>query len=473
MRLRTTLLASSLLVATSMHVAQAQENEPNVKYSWMLPKTVIEATITYTFAGCQDNAGDEFGPGANLSLKIVPTLVAKVIPDTHVGRLAFRPAQETQSFWEDRNINIKTFPGSHILSSIGSSPASQAGQITTNVLTGLTKIVAVAFGVPSVPFSATALPVPPPTASKCGKAQQLKQKIEDLKTEIAALQETLSGGVEESMQKKVKSQIDAKQALITTRQSELDDMSTVVIKRVIDPGFTTVEADPNGAEPELLSKSDLPESRPVDASGLVAKFKPTTKQLKKAGWYEDESKISAREAGRLEVNVYMNFDQAVLAVRKQSGKYVQTPVSEDDGEIFRDVAYIPVVVWRGQRTGQTATGPLDPVQLTPAQMMAFGQYGRAQILPFKVDTFKSLGWSMTFQENGEVTDAQFSNKAWGVAATGAFAAAAGAANSIATEQRNASSASLQASALQGQADLIYQRQRLQQCESNPANCSKN
>lgn len=479
MRLREKLVAAVLGGVSFAAGAQAQE--ANVRYSWMLPKTVLETTVSYTFVECTD--GDK---SANLKLKIVPTIVAKAVPDTYVGRLAIRPTEQLQSFWEDRNVNIKTFAGSHILSSIGSSPASQAGQITTNVLTGVSKIVAVALGVGVVAFTVegggVATPAPAPNRSKCGAAQGMKQKIDALKAEIIQLQESLANGIEEAVSKKAKVQIEAKQALVAAKQVELDDMSTVVIKRTIDPGFAPVAVDPDGQEPDLLSKKP---PGPIDANGLVATFKPNARLLKKAGWYEDNAKISATESEMLEINVYMNMDQAVRPVRKKEGKWVHTPVSENDGEIFRDVAYIPVVVWRGRKLAPPAVvvppevaaaagigGPLAPVQLTSTQMIAFGQFGTPQVLPFEANAFKSLGWAMTFQENGEVTEAQFSNKAWGVGATGAFASGAGAANSIATELRNSSSASLEATALQGQADLIFQRQRLQKCESDPATCTK-
>src|ERR1700722_12885489 len=105
------LFGSVVLFVLTPDLSRAQTPEPNVnvKYSWMLPKTVLEATITYNFAGCEDTPR-----GANVKIKIVPTLVARSISDTHVGRLAFKPAEETQSFWEDRNITLKTFAGSHI-----------------------------------------------------------------------------------------------------------------------------------------------------------------------------------------------------------------------------------------------------------------------------------------------------------------------------------------------------------------------
>jgi hypothetical protein len=466
MKARAASVSLLVLLTFSSDLGWSQEAAPNVKYSWMLPKTVLDATITYSLVSCEDTRY-----GANLKIKITPTLAARSLPDTHVGRIAFKPTEETPSFWEDRNITVKTFPGSHILSSIASSPTSQTGQIITNILTGLTKIVAVGLGVPSVPFSTAPPPPPPPPATKCGKAARIVADIAAKKGEIIKAQMQLATGVDEAIQKKLNAQIQALQAVVGYLQTALDTTHAIVIKRTIDPGFTPVDIN-SAPYPNLFSDSALPEPHPIEANGLVARFRPTSNEVTEVGWYEDATKLT-KEWARLEVNVYMNFEDAVLSVSKKNNKYLQTPVSEAKGEIFRDVAYIPIVVWRGPKTSTPSSDdPLESVQLTQVQMMAFGQYGRAQILPFNAEAFKSLTWSISFLENGEVTDAQFSHKSWGQSATSAFSAAAGAANSIAAEQRSSTSVSSQASAVQAQADLIYQMNRLQQCEKNPASCPK-
>lgn len=98
--------------------------------------------------------------------------------------------------------------------------------------------------------------------------------------------------------------------------------------------------------------------------------------------------------------------------------------------------------------------------------LPFGQFGVAQSLPLQAGTFQGLTWAITFLEDGQITNASYSSKAWGVNLTSLFGAGASSANSIATEFRNAAtqanaSAETEATKIQGQADLIYQTHRLE------------
>lgn len=107
--------------------------------------------------------------------------------------------------------------------------------------------------------------------------------------------------------------------------------------------------------------------------------------------------------------------------------------------------------------------------------LPFGQFGVAQSLPLQAGTFQGLTWAITFLEDGQITNASYSSKAWGVNLTSLFGAGASSANSIATEFRNAAtqanaSAETEATKIQGQADLIYQTHRLESCSANPSAC---
>src|SRR5262249_13341530 len=231
----------------------------NVKYSWMLPKTVLDTTITYTFDSCA-NYGPGVGNkrGAHVKLKVSAAITPRAVPDTPLGRQSFLPSQ-LESFWQDRSINLKTFSGSHILNTIGSMPSSQAASITANILGGLVKLVAVGMGVPAVPLTTGPAPSnPPPAASECGSAQAIVEKIKENQGKLAELQTSLAGGVDDGMQKTINGQIQAYQTLIANLQAELAK-SSIVIKRTIDPGYTAVDIAASEAEPDLLSKSPLPE----------------------------------------------------------------------------------------------------------------------------------------------------------------------------------------------------------------------
>jgi len=72
------------------------------------------------------------------------------------------------------------------------------------------------------------------------------------------------------------------------------------------------------------------------------------------------------------------------------------------GYQYRDVAYIPIAVWRGVRQTNVQPqidkegSPVGAVQLIAPQMMAFGQFGVAQQLPITAALFKTLTWQITF-----------------------------------------------------------------------------
>jgi hypothetical protein len=155
--------------------------------------------------------------------------------------------------------------------------------------------------------------------------------------------------------------------------------------------------------------------------------------------------------------------------------YEQTQVV-NHVHIYRDVAYIPVTAWRGPKPSKTSIdfalgeAPLDLVPLVAPQSLPFGQFGVSQALPFTADVFKTLNWQLTFLENGQITAASFQSKAVGNSVTSTFGNLASGANAIATEDRNARNSSNQATLVQGQADLIYQTQRLEACQKHPETC---
>jgi cell division septum initiation protein DivIVA len=459
------------------------------RYAWMLPKTVIDASILYTFQDCTGN---------KLKLKITPTLAPRTIPDPYVGRLKIVP-QSLESALQDKNISIQTFAGSHILNSIGSSPTSQVAQVGGNILGGIAKLVGIVFGVSAAPFSTTSLTTssPPPVDPQCWKddwkdkpelipadaPQAIANRIKDLKKKIGDLQDQLSNGTDEAAQKKINAAIQADQTIISTLQDQL----TITVKTSIDPGVSPIDVNPDS---DVFQYPVTP--RAIQKNGQIARACPSKGQLKqpdKANWFlnlDDIFKDPRSHCAAIptfEVNVYLDFPHAKGTMHDDDRKYessVQEKYNQtevQDGDLYRDVGYVPVLVWRGDKDTPpkvnddgSAGGSL---LLVSPQTMPFGQYGVAQTLPLTAKVFESLIWQITFLENGEITSSSFTSKATAVTATSFFGSAASAANSIATEQRSASSASsanAQATALQGQADLIYQTQRLALCQTSPASC---
>jgi len=444
-----------------------------LRYTWMLPKTVIDATIVYTFDSCKNNVA---------KIKIAPTLVARAIPDPLVGQLKVDTAP-LQSFWVDKSISIQTFANSRIINSVGSTPTGQGAQIIGNILGGIVKIAGIAFGLPGGIGPAVAPPQPAP-ANYCADENTkdtgpwIVKTISGLKQSISDAQARLAAGEAEADQKKDTAAVTAAQTLITTLQEKL----SLTIKATIDPGVSpiVVDVDNASASPPVPNDNDK-----IPATGLVASICPSQMQLTKTKWFNDAilkaPGDSCTAMPNLKTNVYLNFANAHSTMYDQPtspGPYIQTKVKQDNtGAVqYRDVAYIPVSVWRGDMPASGTTppkendpeAPTNPFQINPPQMMVFGQFGVPQSLPLDTDAFKSLAWQVTFLEDGQITAATFSSKAWGANATSLFSTAASSANSIVTTATG--SAETQASALQGQADLIYQTERLRTCQTTPASC---
>jgi hypothetical protein len=480
-RLRAMLAATATVSACFIAAPGLAADQIAARFSWALPKTVIDTTISYTFDKCENGKP---------TFKITPTLAGKPVPDPLVGRRKI-DTKSLESFFEDRSISVQTFSGSHILSSIGSTPTNQTAQIGGNILGGIAKLVGIVLGVPPVAAGYSASkPAIEPTCKlkddpdKPDTAADIVKQIKDKKDKILELQKQLSDGVDEGTQKKNTAAIQAAQTVI----SALQDKVTITIKTTIDPGLSP---------PDVDSENDFPvpviPKKPgaVDDGGLVATICPSANQLSKdVAWFNNldtifkDERLHCAAIPSLTVHIYLDFtlakgtmfdqDADVTTSVGTTGPYNQTSVPPDYQ--YRDVAYIPVLVWRGDRpmtVGNPATGkgpPNGPTQLAEPQRLPFGQFGVAQKLPIDAGVFKKMTWQVSFQENGEITSVTFNSTASGVVATSFFGSAVSAANSIASEQRNAASLSAQAGSPQSQADAIYQNERFKQCQINPSTC---
>lgn len=398
----------------------------DAKFTYMLPRTVLDTTIVYAFDSCADTP-----TGAQLKIKITPTIVSRSIPDLHVGPKTIDPA-DLGAWSQDRSISLKTFAGTHILNSIGSQPTSQIGTIIGNVLGGVTKLVAVGLGVVAAEAN-----VPAPPKSRCGAAQDIADSISKAQKQIRTLQDALANTnspPDETTQKRDQAEIQALQTQITSLQAD-QTRTTITIKKTIDPGFTPIkisENKPDGAAPFG-----------IDKTGLIATFDLSKAQVEDAKWYDNFDHVSNDDKALLEVNMYLDFPKSYpsAVALGASSQYHQTNAGGPTGGMFREAEYVPVLFWRGKRQNPPAAEDIaKPIQLSPSPTVVLAQYGVAQSLPTTAKPFESLNWSITFNDNGEVTDASFSTKAWGVGLTGAFGSVAGAANSTATEVRSAASA---------------------------------
>jgi hypothetical protein len=414
----------------------------NARYTWMLPKTVIDATIVYSFVSCGPPKDPNNKNPWELQLKITPTLVPKILPDTLVGLKSINPAL-LKSFWQDKNITLKTFGSSHILGLIASAPVNQVGQIAANVLAGVGKIAAVSFGVP-----ATA-DIPKDAKLGCGTAQADREKIIAAQNKIKELQAAMAdpnlgapstpGGPSKyaDISKEYTAEIQTLQSSIVALEAGL----TLTVQKTIDPGFSPID----------ILGNDAPSSRPrpILPDGRVATFALPDGQLTKTNWFADIHTLEPADRHSTDVNVYLDFRKARPRIAGSRG-VLPTPVGP--GSQFREVAYIPLLVYQGtipappsparsrSRAASTETAHAGKLLNDAGQTMVFGQFGIARSLPLSAGLFENLNWSVTFAENGEVTDASFASKSLGVVLTSLFSNTASTVNSVVSEQRAAASA---------------------------------
>ena len=153
---------SLVALTTSTVGALAISVNGPTRYTWVLPRTVLDTTITYSF---QDCAFDASKNTAIARFKITPTLAPVRLPTCgrELGRDPF-PSINFSRFSRTKASRSRRSKTSHILSSIGSQPADQTGTIIGNVIGGVTKLVSVAAGVGAI---AAAPGAPAPAKVTC------------------------------------------------------------------------------------------------------------------------------------------------------------------------------------------------------------------------------------------------------------------------------------------------------------------
>lgn len=392
----------------------------NARYSWMLPKTLIDVTVTYAFQSCKFTGGQTI-----LTLKVTSTTAPRAAADTYLG-LKSIDVESLKSFWQDKNIIVKTSATSHILNSISSSPVNQAGAIAGNLISVATKVFAISLGVnPAFVPPGGILP-----QSNCGPAQAMAEAADPLKKKLVELRTKLA---DPDLNDAARSEIIKQIANLTAAISLVvpDANYDLVITKTIDPGFTPVEK-PNPDTGYLSEREALAKPSRVDHDGLVAILMPTKEQLGKTKWYSDIQKLDEKEKTLLRIYVYLDFGHATPRIGCRSCTYPQTWVGR--GNQFREVRYIPILVYQGPQSEKVLIN-------NQPQPVPFGQFGIARGLPLSAGLFENLSWSVGFNDFGEMTDANFTSKSIGAQLTSFLSTAASGVNSIVTEQRNAATAS--------------------------------
>lgn len=154
--------------------------------------------------------------------------------------------------------------------------------------------------------------------------------------------------MDEATQKKLSGAVQAAQSLIT----DLQNMLSFTIKTTIDPGITSVVVDTENDTAAFIGQR---KDGKVDNSGLIAIICPSKKQIGDLKIFSNTDSLFS--LGRtacdalpmLKVGVYLDFTNghSTMYGPEHLGDYEQTDVGKD--QLYRDAAYIPVSVWRGQK----------------------------------------------------------------------------------------------------------------------------
>ena len=370
----------ALVQSPSPALAQSPSSEPETgaktppRYSWMLPKTVIDATVVYAFHGCSHKDKSEL-----VNFHITPKVAPRSVADTYAGEITTE-ALGAGDWLQDGSISIDTYSNTHVLKALGSNPVVQTGTVVGNILGDIAKLFGIIIGVKIEENI-------PPGTTEC-KNIKVKQDIAnaaqyifDAKNKLKDMQKRLADGPDDGDLKKLPAQIQAIQTYISMLQSDL----TVTMKATIDPGFSPIKitkgSDTQNVFHHKNDEADQP--KPIDKDGLVATFYPDN-QLDK--WFENPEASKDELKRLLQVNVYLDFQNSYPLVQPnaKSSEGVEkedtyVPKAIQKAYLYRDVAYIPVLVWHGQKPKDL---PSEAAIQAPL-IMAFGQFGFQQKLPLR------------------------------------------------------------------------------------------
>ena len=201
-------------------------SEMNARYTWMLPKTVIDVSVRYDFVNCNADGRIEFN--------ITPTLTVRSIPDPKVGLVSVE-LDPLKSFWQNSYVQVGTYERSHILKSIGSQPSSAVNAIFSNIVSGVTSLVATRLGV---------------AGGAKFTANDLKDQVKNEEAYYLACGDT----------KDDRATIDVLKGQIRIWQNQ----STAVLKSLNSPNSAIGNQPSKSAAPAGTAKSDTGNSVPED-----------------------------------------------------------------------------------------------------------------------------------------------------------------------------------------------------------------
>lgn len=376
--------------------------------AWRLPKTVIDATVTFKYVDCKDPV--VAGGRPTLELERTVALVARGVADDNIfgpnepfDPFVRVPVSALTSFWQDRTLTVNRAPNG-TLAQLSAVAEDQTAAIAGNLFTTATKLGSIAFGVaPGGAQASTATCSATPKATKA-TYDRLKAQLRDPNTTPA--------------------QAAAYVLQLADAQEKLDRL-TITVTRTIDPGVTAIDATTpvNG----------------VPRNGEIAGLEPSIEQLKKAGWLSGSDPDQFDAMKDVRISVFLDFEKATPAIIQKCDPATpcrRHPTVISRSTQFREPAYIPLIVV----AGRDPTNTVNRFALTingakPAGPIPFAQFGIPRALPIKAGLFERVAWTYNFNEFGEQTNVSFGSSAQGVKATSALAGAAGAAATLANQER--------------------------------------
>jgi hypothetical protein len=376
-------------------------------FEWRVPKTVLDTTVSYVYKGCTQDKTDPTRVALNAAVSV--EIDAKGIPDDnpfgdHSGAWVRVPLSDVQSFWQDRSLSIKK-NANGTLASITSTPTNNVGAIIGNVLTTGAKVASVVMGVPAVGGGV--------------RGQQCNPQFEALAKQASDLDTRIKSGA-----------LTQKQATDATAQLQaLQARLTLTVKKTIDPGVTPIGDD---VEP--------PKS--IGADGKFAELKPELKDLNQ--WVVGDPLDVVPFTVTLSLDFASASPSIVRTCPVAPAGCERRPVAIDRETHFREPAYIPIKVERG---GMHAFDPANrKVQPLPIKVagdaaggnaIAFAQFGLPRNVPIGAGLFQKFNIQVSFDQFGGTSDQTAASDAVGTRLTSFLGQGAAAANSVATENRNA------------------------------------
>jgi hypothetical protein len=348
-------------------------------FSWMLPKTVLQVEAKYTLTDCRVEKG-KLRAIVNITTAVTPSYIADPSP----GPLArdgwiILDTDKLHTFWQDHQIEVKTYQGTHVLQQLSTTATDQTGQIVSNVITSVTKLAGIAFGVP--------------TASGQSEVQDCtpgKQRIGDVESKTKDLAKVDPNG--------------AQGKRLTQQIQSLKNSLSFSVTCFVDPGYFA-----NACGDLIKNDGQAPQ---IIHQNRVATIRPDGKQLRQSGWYKNEISDNA-DTSDFALEVYLDFangrpkdiapcvDDATPCSRRR--------VELTSGAFYREPAYIPVRIYQGSDS--------DAEHLLFLKSFFFGQFGVPRSVPTHAPTFGKAAWTLNFGESGELTDGSYGSVAIGVGAT--------------------------------------------------------